>query len=300
MFASGSFNALLTAGEFASLHLLRAYWLDAYAAGGRVGWRLAQVREGCRHHGAADRSPGAQHSRLSGASHPHVCCRCRCRRPAGRALVSARTNCEDILLNVVAAAAIRGSITRPGQQPAAVAGEAAAGEAAVAVAAAAGPEGSPGPERWPPHVVYVQPSRRLDISLLSGVGLSQGRGASEHLGALVAAGRRVGRRACAACTASLDSPSSRLRLPLLHPFFLPGEQPSGGGAWPSSLLSMATSCRRLCSRSRMLPGGGAPCAGCPSWAARTSDGRPSRPRVQLAPSPAPAPSPAGRRWECAA
>lgn len=71
--------------------------------------------------------------------------------------MSQHTNCEDILLNFVAAAAIRELPT--------------AGAAAAA--------GEDPPSRWPPYVLWVQPSRRLDISLLSGVGLSRGRAAHE-------------------------------------------------------------------------------------------------------------------------
>jgi hypothetical protein len=65
---------------------------------------------------------------------------------AGRALVSRLLNCEDILLNFVAAAAIgeqHGG--RGGEQQAAL----------------------------PPHAIWAQPGRRLDISILSKVGISR-------------------------------------------------------------------------------------------------------------------------------
>lgn len=73
-----------------------------------------------------------------------------------------RTNCEDILLNFVAAAAIREQ-------------QAAAGATPVPENAAAGGNASSAAAQWPPHVVWAQPSRRLDVSFLSGVGLSRSR-----------------------------------------------------------------------------------------------------------------------------
>lgn len=62
-------------------------------------------------------------------------------------------NCEDILFNYVAATAIQESLHQ-GQQP----------QQKQQPGAAAG---------LPPHAVWSQPSRRLDISFLSGVGISK-------------------------------------------------------------------------------------------------------------------------------
>lgn len=84
--------------------------------------------------------------------------------------MSRRGNCEDILLNIVAATAIQEHSLQPG--------------------AASSSPGGPGgrrlllgevepPERRLPQAVWVQPSRRLDISLLSGVGISR---AAQHAG----------------------------------------------------------------------------------------------------------------------
>lgn len=85
-------------------------------------------------------------------------------------MVGQKLNCEDLLLNWVAAEGIRERYLAA--QPIPPLGQ---------------PQQAPaGPERWPAHVVWVQPSRRLDISLLSGLqtGISRRRAAHEgaHLG----------------------------------------------------------------------------------------------------------------------
>ncbi|KAI7840926.1 hypothetical protein COHA_005357 [Chlorella ohadii] len=82
-----------------------------------------------------------------------------------RWVVGQKLNCEDLLLNWAAAEGIRESFLAA--QPIPPLGQ---------------PQQAPaGPERWPPHVVWVQPSRRMDISLLSGLrtGISRRRAAHE-------------------------------------------------------------------------------------------------------------------------
>lgn len=150
---------------------------------------------------------------------------------AARWIVSQKTNCEDLLLNWVAAEAIR--VRLLAAQPVPPLGQ---------------PQpqlGQQAPERWPPHAVWVQPSRRLDISLLSGlrVGISRGRAAHEggigqSWGMCVHVcvpsgcwGRQRGRWAARQrhqiCPlALLPQPPS---LPLLHPLWLTPLQPPGAG-----------------------------------------------------------------------
>lgn len=214
VFSTRRYNAMLTGAEFVSTRLLRAYWTDAYAA--------------------------------------------------GRALVSRRMNCEDLLLNFVAAAAIRGDAgSGSGDAPAAAAApgdaaeaEASAGGAAAAAAGAAAAAAASGLEagarRLPPHVRWVQPSRRLDISPLSGVGLSRGTaGAHEGesfcsgcIGGWLGRGIMVRRqRLCAACCRGQTAPRCTAPTwPLLCPL-LSLLQPHARSAWPSSPAGTAR-CRR--------------------------------------------------------
>ncbi|PRW33720.1 Solute carrier family 35 member G1 [Chlorella sorokiniana] len=82
-----------------------------------------------------------------------------------RWVVGQKLNCEDLLLNWAAAEGIRENFL-----------------AAQPIPPLGKPQQAPaGPERWPPHAVWVQPSRRLDISLLSGLrtGISRRRAAHE-------------------------------------------------------------------------------------------------------------------------
>lgn len=84
-------------------------------------------------------------------------------------MVGQKLNCEDLLLNWAAAEGIRESYLAA--QPIPPLGQP--------------QQAPPGPEHWPPHVVWVQPSRRLDISLLSGLrtGISRQRAVHEGAGA---------------------------------------------------------------------------------------------------------------------
>lgn len=109
---------------------------------------------------------------------------------AGRELVGRLINCEDILLNFVVAAAIRKRQRQPRQPLGLEAGLSAAEAAGDAHGnnSAAGhvqqkehhqqQKGKLG--RQLPHVVWSQPSRRLDLSAFSGVGISKAR--AKHLG----------------------------------------------------------------------------------------------------------------------
>lgn len=115
---------------------------------------------------------------------------------AGRALVANRTNCEDILLNWVAAAAIwerhGAAATALPATPAAVQaqGASAGGGSGLRLdplqLAQREAQREAAQPRWLPQALWAQPSRRLDISFLSGVGISRGRAA--HEGAWPAAG----------------------------------------------------------------------------------------------------------------
>ncbi|EFN53696.1 hypothetical protein CHLNCDRAFT_136508 [Chlorella variabilis] len=139
VFKEQRFNVLLTAGEFASRDLLEQYWSEQYAQ--------------------------------------------------GRELVGRLINCEDILLNFVVAAAIRKRQRQPRQPLGLEAGLSAAEAAGDAHGnnSAAGhvqqkehhqqQKGKLG--RQLPHVVWSQPSRRLDLSAFSGVGISKAR--AKHL-----------------------------------------------------------------------------------------------------------------------
>ncbi len=104
-------------------------------------------------------------------------------------MVGQKLNCEDLLLNWAAAEGIRESYLAA--QPIPPLGQ---------------PQQAPaGPERWPPHVVWVQPSRRMDISLLSGLrtGISRRRAAHEGARSVVGGGRDEvrGGRACSSAWA---------------------------------------------------------------------------------------------------
>lgn len=77
----------------------------------------------------------------------------------GRELVARLTNCEDILLTCVAAGALLETQQQQQQQQKEL-----------------GSKGSREQQRRRGHVSWMQPSRRLDISFLSGVGISKGHG----------------------------------------------------------------------------------------------------------------------------
>lgn len=98
---------------------------------------------------------------------PHLCPAIH--RPlAARWVVGQKLNCEDLLLNWVAAEGIRERYLAA--QPIPPLGQPQQAQA--------------GPEHRPPHVVWVQPSRRLDISLLSGLQTGISRRRAAHEGAL--------------------------------------------------------------------------------------------------------------------
>lgn len=169
-------------------------------------------------------------------------------------------NCEDILFNYAAAAAIRdashsGASQQQQQQQRSRQQLQQLDEQAGGL---------------PPHAVWSQPSRRLDISFLSGVGIS--KSGSIHEGAwagadLPAPAQRTAGLACVlsavawhpVCASAWPNPTSALpSCPL---------QPSGVGACSCSASGMATSCgRSRCSGTARAPRGAcssARSAGCP-------------------------------------
>lgn len=115
---------------------------------------------------------------------------------AGREVVRQLTNCEDLLLNFVTAAAIRDQgkqqiSTSAARTTAGAQQDSSAAAAGHADGAAADPPALPGAGvlRWPPHVLWTQPGRRLDISVLSGVGISRGTAVHGGEPGLLASGR---------------------------------------------------------------------------------------------------------------
>lgn len=152
---------------------------------------------------------------------------------AGRQLVSELTNCEDLLLNFVAAAAVAQ------RQPA-------AGSSLGRL----------------PHALWAQPSRRLDLSSLSGVALSK---KGKHEGGLD-------------CLSNADKYQSVCHsLPECDTLWAALLQPRGRGAWRSLPAGMATCCRRRRysgTAATLAPRGAgwrARCAGCRCWAASTCE-----------------------------
>lgn len=160
--------------------------------------------------------------------------------PAGRAMVSRLLNCEDILLNFVAAAAIQE------QQQQQQGGSGSQQAAAL------------------PHAVWAQPGRRLDISILSKVGISRaGASHTSERGCcyrrLAAAHGPAPRWACAGAALTLGLPLLQTRGPAVLPSSASG---TGGILCRSSKLSGTGAAR---------PGGSSPAlsAACLAWAACT-------------------------------
>ena len=282
------YNLLLTAAEFVSLDLLRSYWSERYAAGmdiSPVGRRYkgALGQGQCTAGGSgsdslATAAPPQCWSSFISLSLPGICC-----LPAGRKLVGQLTNCEDILLNFVAAAAIQEQ--QQLTQPVDPAGGTAV-NASAALAAPAEQQAGSGSRRRPPSALWVQPSRRLDISFLSGVGISRRRAVHEgepgQAAAVAAAPGMLANQHWLLNAPSACCARRLLQIAECNPQNLapacPLLQPSGGSAWPSLALGTAQRCcrRRPLSGTAAAPGGACwrtPCAACPSWAASICSSR---------------------------